>query len=275
MVDTLKRELKQEDNVLDRFKKFQLNPQSKPSYSLTMKPELSFNPASFQDRNNPDLKFKHGTTTLAMCYDAGITVAVDSRASMGSYIGSGTVKKVLEINDYLLGTMAGGAADCMFWERQLNRQCMLYQLRQGKRITVNAASKILWNTVRQYKGYGLSMGTMIVGVDEETGPRLYYVDSDGQRLVCNDPPYFSVGSGSTHAYGIIDAEYRRDMTHAEAAALGQSAILHATHRDAYSGGWINVYQFNQPSGKWTKLSSDDCYTKYKQWKSQQSDYVII
>jgi hypothetical protein len=28
---------------------------------------------------------------------------------------SGTVKKVIEINKYLLGTMAGGAADCQYW----------------------------------------------------------------------------------------------------------------------------------------------------------------
>jgi len=25
------------------------------------------------------------------------------------------VKKVIEINPYLLGTMAGGAADCQYW----------------------------------------------------------------------------------------------------------------------------------------------------------------
>lgn len=35
---------------------------------------------------------------------------------------SGTVKKVIEINPYLLGTMAGGAADCSFWERNLGIQ---------------------------------------------------------------------------------------------------------------------------------------------------------
>jgi len=278
MADTLKRELQEEEDILARFKNFQLNPMSKPSYEFKMS-DVSYHPSSYHDKSNPDIKFKHGTTTLAMKYNGGITVAVDSRASMGSYIGSGTVKKVLEINDYLLGTMAGGAADCMFWERVLNQQCMLYKLRQGKRITVNAASKILWNTVRRYRGYGLSMGTMIVGMDTDSKganlPRLFYVDSDGQRLVCNDPPYFSVGSGSTHAYGILDAGYREDLTHAEAAALGQTAILHATHRDAASGGWINVYQFNDPSGKWTKLSSDDCYTKWKQWKGDQREYVII
>lgn len=72
------------------------------------------------------IRFAHGTTTLAFSFKGGIIVAVDSRASMGQYIGSGTVKKIIEINPYLLGTMAGGAADCSFWERDLGRRCKLY-----------------------------------------------------------------------------------------------------------------------------------------------------
>ena len=41
------------------------------------------------------------------------------------------------------------------------------------------------------------------------GPGLYYVDSDGNRF-CHH--MFSVGSGSTYAYGVLDSEYREDMT---------------------------------------------------------------
>ena len=36
---------------------------------------------------------------------------------MGAFISSEQVKKVIEMNAYLLGTMAGGAADCYYWER--------------------------------------------------------------------------------------------------------------------------------------------------------------
>jgi hypothetical protein len=45
---------------------------------------------------------------------------------------------------------------------------------------------------------------MICGWDQ-TGPQIYYVDSDGQRL---HGPLFSVGSGSTFAYGVLDTGYR-------------------------------------------------------------------
>jgi 20S proteasome subunit beta 5 len=47
------------------------------------------------------IKLAHGTTTLAFRFQGGIVVAVDSRATAGSYIASGTVKKVIEINDFL------------------------------------------------------------------------------------------------------------------------------------------------------------------------------
>lgn len=110
------------------------------------------------------------------------------------HIASGTVKKVIEINPYLLGTMAGGAADCQYWyvfsqiyqtwlhlslepdldltpepknrETYLGMQCRLHELRNKERISVAAASKILSNIVYQYKGMGLSMGTMICGWDK-------------------------------------------------------------------------------------------------------------
>lgn len=77
------------------------------------------------------------------------------------------MKKIIEINKYLLGTMAGGAADCTYWERVLAKQCRIYELRNRERISVAAASKLLANMVYQYKGYGLSMGVMITGWDKK------------------------------------------------------------------------------------------------------------
>lgn len=41
------------------------------------------------------------------------------------------------------------------------------------------------------------------------GPNLFYVDSDGTRLKHH---LFSVGSGSTFAYGILDSMYKFDMS---------------------------------------------------------------
>jgi len=82
------------------------------------------------------------------------------------------------------------------------------------------------------------LGTMIAGWDETRGPQLYYVDDDGTRL---NGDRFSAGSGSTYAYGVLDLGYKFDMTIDEAVELGKRSIYHATHRDAMSGGTINVF----------------------------------
>lgn len=182
---------------------------------------------------------------------------------MGQYISSQTVKKVIEINPYLLGTMAGGAADCSFWERYLGMQCRLYELRNKERISVSAASKLLANIVYGYKGMGLSMGTMVAGWDK-TGPNLFMVDNDGTRL---RGQRFSVGSGSMYAYGVLDQGFKWEMSEEEACDLGRRAIYHATHRDAYSGGIVSVYLVRE-SG-WERISRDDVYDLHYKYAAEK------
>ena len=46
--------------------------------------------------------------------------------------------------------------------------------------------------------------------------KIYLVEDDGTRLQGN---LFSVGSGSTHAYGVLDSKWKYDMTTEEAVAL--------------------------------------------------------
>lgn len=84
-------------------------------------------------------------------------------------------------------------------------------------------------------------GTMICGWDK-TGPAVFYVDSDGTRLKGD---LFSVGSGSTYAYGVLDQGYRWDLTDEEAQELGRRSIYAAGHRDAFSGNTINLYHVKE------------------------------
>jgi len=215
------------------------------------------------------LDFKKGTTTLGFRFQHGIIIAVDSRASMGTFIGSQTVRKVIEINEYLLGTMAGGAADCSFWERHLARMCRMYELRNKERISVAAASKLLANIFYQYKGRGLSCGTMVAGWDL-TGPHLYSVDDTGDR---HEGDRFSVGSGSTYAYGVLDSGYKYDLSLDDACELGRRAIYHATHRDGASGGVVRVYHVHKDG--WTKINEgvdvDSLHWKYAKEKGLVGD----
>lgn len=194
---------------------------------------------------------QHGTTTLAFIFKEGLIVAVDSRATSGSYIASQTVNKVIEIDQYLLGTMAGGAADCFYWEKLTGLYAKKYELENNKRISAAVASMYLSNCVYKYKGRGLSMSTMLCGYDE-TGPSIYNVTDSGSRVKNH---MFSVGSGSTIALGVLSSKYHFDMSKEDALNLGKEAIFYAGHRDAYSGGSINLYFMD--SNGWTKIGNFD------------------
>ena len=84
----------------------------------------------------------------------------------------------------------------------------MFELRHGKEASVAAASRMMVNLINHYIRYGLSMGLMLSGVDED-GPHLYYINTEGSRIKGD---LFSVGSGMTYAYGVLDSFYRYDMT---------------------------------------------------------------
>jgi 20S proteasome subunit beta 5 len=164
---------------------------------------------------------------------------------------------VLPINTHVIGTMAGGAADCMIWIRRLRCEAALHELTEGRRMSVVRAAHFLSNFLYQYREYDLSIGTMIMGFDDsqgvETPPKIFYIDNTGIRI---EGDVFAVGSGSILALGILDTERRFNMTNDEAIALGIKAIRHSTLRDAYSGGFINVYLITAKDG-WRRVFTED------------------
>lgn len=216
------------------------------------------------------MQFLKGTTTLSFIYEpstpkdkGGIIISVDSRASSGLYISSKTVLKVIPISEHILGTMAGGAADCQFWLALLSKNCKLYELENKEKITVAAASKMLQNMLYNYRGMGLSIGTMIAGYDKR-GPSIYYLDSEGNR--CKGVK-FAVGSGQMNAYGILESFYKPKMTDQEAIDLGRKAIMHATYRDTGSGGNNNL--FHVSADGWKQLDRKDVSDMYYEFMNEK------
>ena len=226
------------------------------------------NPAEFlndlKESKKPESKlceFNKGTTTLGFLFQGGAIIAVDSRASQGNFEASYSVRKVIEINDRLLGTMAGGAADCQYWEEHLNMKVKLYKLKYGEELSVSGASQIFANGLYQYRGQGLSVGTMIVGSDSK-GVHLFYCDNDGIRV---QGQRFTCGSGGTYAYGVLDSGYNYDMSLEEAVNLGKRAISEATYMDSGSGGVCRVYHVYQ--GGW-RLIEDEIDNNLLIWEDR-------
>ncbi|KAJ3398530.1 Proteasome subunit beta type-8, partial [Chytridiales sp. JEL 0842] len=83
---------------------------------------------------------------------------------------------------------------------------------------------------------------------------------------------FSVGSGSTYAYGVLDAGYRADLSVAEAIDLGRRAIYHATFRDAYSGGYVSVYHVKETG--WEFISRTDVFDLHYQYEAEPRPKLV-
>ncbi|KAH7714259.1 PBS-5 protein [Aphelenchoides avenae] len=258
-----------DDEDVDSFKADCLK-EPNPSTVQFVMPPMGIDPKEFVaqhfGKSAKTLQFRKGTTTLGFVYEpatendkGGIVMAADSRASAGEYISSKTVIKILDINERMVATMAGGAADCQYWVRIVAKYCKLFELREKSPITVAAASKYFANVMYGWRGYGLSVGSMVAGYDKR-GPQIFAVNNDGERVavrVC------SIGSGSLNAYGILDNYYKPKMTDAEALKLARRAIMHATYRDAGSGGNCNVVHIT-PEGKtrFPSLDVSDLYYEF-------------
>lgn len=106
---------------------------------------------------------------------------------------------------------------------------------------------------RQYDIFHKSPKAFFFDYDFQ-GPAVFYVDSDGTRLKGD---LFSVGSGSTFAYGVLDQGYRWDLTDEEAQELGRRSIYAAGHRDAFSGNSCNLYHVKEDG--WSFIGTFDIF----------------
>lgn len=212
-------------------------------------------PQTFLQTHGP--KLAHGTTTLAFRFRHGVIAAADTRSSCGNYVACPASRKIIPVHQHLLGTTSGTSADCATWYRVLQRELRLRALR-GQLPSVAGAAKLLSAMMSRYRGLDLCVATALCGWDC-SGPALFYVYSDGTRL---EGDIFSVGSGSPYAYGVLDRGYRYDMTIQEAYALARCAVAHATHRDGYSGGSVDLFHVRE-SG-WEYVSRNDAWVLYSE-----------
>lgn len=201
----------------------------------------------------------HGTTTLAFRCSHGVVVAADTRSSCGSLISDPASRKVIPLHHHLIATTSGTSADCAAWLRILRCSVRLRHLHEGQQPSVAGTAKLLSRLLHECHNKDICVATLLCGWDH-TGPRLHYVYSDG---TCYSGDVFSVGSGSPYAYSVLDGAYRYDLPIPEAFALARQAVAHAAHRDAYSGGNVDLYHVRQ-SG-WVCVSREDVGQVYRVW----------
>jgi proteasome beta subunit len=79
---------------------------------------------------------------------------------------------------------------------------------------------------------------LIVGGVDEEGGHIYMLDPLGSML--EEEEFTATGSGSVVAYGVLEDEYRKDMSIDDGKQLVMRSVNAARKRDIASGGSIQI-----------------------------------
>ncbi|UCF49529.1 MAG: archaeal proteasome endopeptidase complex subunit beta [Thermoplasmatales archaeon] len=179
---------------------------------------------------------KTGTTTLGMVCKDGVVMATETRATMGTLIAHKTTKKLYQIDDHLGLATAGLVGDLQILARYLNAEANLYRLKRDQKIPVKSAATLMSNILNQRKFYPYYVQLILAGFDS-TGGHVYSLDAAGGAI---PDKYTAGGSGSPYVFGVLEDNYKDELSTDAGVDIAIRAITAAKNRDSASGGNINI-----------------------------------
>jgi proteasome beta subunit len=186
--------------------------------------------------NNIEEKILHGTTTVGIKAKDGVVLCADMRASAGYFIANNNTMKIQKIDDHAGMTMAGGVADAQNITDVLRYHASLHRIQKQEPIQIKSLTRLTSLIFHQNRGYPF-MADILVGGYDNNGPALFNIDMFGS---VEEKTYVTTGSGSPVAYGLLEEEYRDDLTMEEAKTIAIRAVKAAITRNIGTGDGINI-----------------------------------
>jgi proteasome beta subunit len=181
---------------------------------------------------------KSGTTTVGIKVKDGVVIATESQASAGYTVASKKAQKLFKINDFTAATIAGGVADAQYVINQITALSNLAEVEKEEVPDPKYIANITRNILFSGRSYYQTL--MIIGgysQSEQTG-KLYGIDLLG--TLYEEENYLSYGSGSTFVLGVLESDWKEDLTKEEGIDLAKKAITSAKKRDMASGYDIQI-----------------------------------
>ena len=173
-----------------------------------------------------------GTTTVGVIAQGAVVLGADRKATMGYLVSSKHFPKILKIDEKIGLTTAGVVGDAQALARYIKAELKLYSLNEGESPSVKNAANLVSNILYSRRFYPYIVQLVIGGYD--TKPRLFSLDPSGG--LTEEKEYFSTGSGSVMAFGVLEDSYKPGMSEEDAKKLVARAVKAATKRDIASGG---------------------------------------
>ena len=191
-----------------------------------------------------------GATTVGLVCNDGVVLASEKRVSYGRLVASTKGQKVFKLTENVGLAFAGLMSDMQALVREASAYAKLYYLEKNRPISSKEMAKLISNMLFNRRMMPLLMETVVGGYDPD-GPKLYSMDPIGS-LIPDD--FLAAGSGAAIAIGVLEADYKEDMTCEEGAELAKKAIKSAIARDAISGDGIDILIFRAGGAEEQTLS---------------------
>jgi proteasome beta subunit len=174
---------------------------------------------------------KTGTTTVGIVAREGVVLAAERKATMGYLVASENAQKIHAIADNMAVTIAGVVGDAQTLIRYIRAELKIYEMREEKKMSVEAASTLVANILYSRRFYPYIVQLVIGGFDKKSS--LFTLSPDGSVM---EEKFFSTGSGSPVAFGVLENEFKENMELDKAKRLAVRSVRAATKRDIASGG---------------------------------------
>jgi proteasome beta subunit len=180
----------------------------------------------------------HGTTIVALRFEAGVVIAGDRRATEGNMIAHRSIEKVFPADRHSAVAIAGAAGTAIEMVRLFQTQLEHYEKVEGVRLSLEGKANQLGQMVSAnlpMAMQGLVVIPLFAGYDLrlKTG-RIFTYDVTGGRF--EETEFHATGSGGRDAKNTVKLGYRERLGRDEAVELAVAALYEAADEDTATGG---------------------------------------
>jgi len=186
------------------------------------------------DEEKPEIR-KTGTTTVGLVCKDAVVLAAEKKSTMGYLVASKESEKIYPVEDHIALTISGFSGDAQALVRYLKAELKLFAIQTQRKISVKGATTLLANILQSGRWTFMPyMVQLILAGYDDTGPSIFSLDPIGS--VEEEKKFFSTGSGSPIALGVLEDQFKDGLSTDEGTKLVIRAVKAAIERDIASGG---------------------------------------
>jgi len=187
-----------------------------------------------------------GATAVGITFNEGVVFASERRIVYGNFVVSKTTKKTFVITPHVGAACAGLVADMQILSLQIAALAKIRRMEIKRDVPPNTIAKMMSNMMYERRFFPLLTQVIVGGLVGK--PTIYTLDPLGSVL---PDDYAAVGTGAEIALGVLDPQFKKDLTEAQAVDLAVKSVRAASMRDSASGDNIDVLVMNKDGAKET------------------------